>query len=78
MKRMFVVPALLLAMSVSWLLLDVSSEADELPTDVDAALEADDVLSAIAGGAVRVSASVAMTVVAVDVVVKRGACMVLA
>jgi hypothetical protein len=31
--------------------LDLPSDADELPTDVDDALEADDVLSASAGGA---------------------------
>lgn len=35
------------------LLLDVPSDADELPTDVDAALDADDVLSASAGAAAR-------------------------
>ncbi len=35
------------------LLLEVSSDVDELPTDVDAALEAEDVLSATAGSAAR-------------------------
>lgn len=34
-------------------MLEVSSDVDELPTDVDAALEADDVLSASAGRAAR-------------------------
>ena len=33
------------------LLLDVFSDVDELPTEVDAALDADDVLSASAGAA---------------------------
>jgi hypothetical protein len=42
---------------VDELLLDFSMEADELPMDVDDALDADDVLSACAARAARANAS---------------------
>ena len=56
-------------------MLEVSSDVDELPTEADAVLEADDVLSASAGSAVRPIASVVANVVAMDREVARGYCM---
>ena len=52
-------------------MLEVSSDVDELPTDVDAALDADEVLSANAGRA----ASPRLKAVASDSVVLSRMCM---